>query len=156
MVKAIVVLLIGLILLGGAAFGGWTIYQKYFEPPHEEAPPPPPPLPATAFLRMSSIVVPIIAKDPATGRDKVEQFVTFVATVEVVETELVKAQGMKVIIQDRLFRELYGAADERKIMRGNLVDLEEVKKVMKAAAIKVLGPDAVRDVLLQVVTQRHL
>lgn len=149
MVKAILVLIIGLILLGGAGYGGWVVYNQYFVEHTEEPPPPPPPAP-TAFIRMTPIVVPLI------GRTRVEQFVTFVVTIEVLASEQLYAVARVPIIRDRLLRDLYDAVDRKTIMRGELIDLAKAKKVMIESAGKVLGEATVRDVLLQVVTQREL
>lgn len=150
MVKAIIVLVIGLVLLGGAGFGGWTLYNQYFVEQKDAPPPPPPPPPPTAFIRMTSIVVPLI------GDKKVEQFVTFVVSIEVLATEQPRGAALIPKLRDQFLRDLYDAVDRKTIMRGALVDIVAAKKVMKASAVKVLGEEAVRDVLVQVVTQRNL
>lgn len=150
MIKAIIVLVIGLGLLGGAGFGGWVLYNQYFVE-HADAPPPsPPPPPPTAFIRMTPIVVPMI------GDKKVEQFVSFVVSIEVLASDQPRGAALMPRLRDQFIRDLYDAVDRKTIMRGALVDLAAAKKVMKAAAVKVLGEENVRDVLVQVVTQRNL
>jgi len=150
MVKAIIVLVIGLALLGGAGYGGWILYNQYFGPQEDAPPPPPPPPPPTSFIRMTPVVVPMI------GDGRVEQFVTFVVSIEVLATEQPRGAQLMPRLRDQFIRDLYDAVDRKSIMRGALVDLAAAKKVMRASAVKVLGEETVRDVLVQVVTQRNL
>lgn len=150
MVKAIIVLVIGLFLLGGAGFGGWILYNEYFGPKEDAPPPPPPPPPPTAYIRMTPIVVPMI------GDKRVEQFVTFVVSIEVLANEQPRGAALMPRLRDQFLRDLYDAVDRKTIMHGALVDLAAAKAVMKKSAAKVLGDEAVRDVLIQVVTQRNL
>lgn len=149
MVKAIIVLVIGLGLLGGAGFGGWILYNQYFGP-QEDVPPPPPPPPPTSFIRMAPVVVPMI------GDNRVEQFVTFVVSIEVLASQQPRGAQLMPRLRDQFIRDLYDAVDRKSIMRGALVDLAAAKKVMRESAVKVLGEETVRDVLVQVVTQRNL
>lgn len=151
--KAIILLLFGLLLLGGAAFGGWTLYNKYMVPPtaeelaKREAEKPPPPV---AYIRMNPIVVPVI------GKDKVEQFVTLVTTVEVDAAKLPQAQGHQTQLVDAFITTLYAGVDDKSVMNGPLINIPVVKEKLGAAAAKILGPGVVQGVLIQVVTQRNL
>lgn len=150
--KAIIVLARGVFLLSGAAIGGWVLYHKYIDQVDEAAkePPPPPPKPPSAFVRMAPVVVPLI------GDNKVEQFITIVVAVEVNADQQPLAQANSPRLSDAFLTALYGAVDERTIMRGALIDIPAVKEKLKSAAIKVLGKDMVQDVLVQVVMQRSL
>lgn len=153
MVKAIIVLVLGIVLLGGAGFGGWTLYQKYMVP-HEgeepKKPEPPPPPPPTAYIRMAPIAVPVI------GPKRVEQFVSVVVTVEVVADKLPMMQARQPMLVDGFLTALYGALDDKSVMTGNLVNLAAVKEKLMEVATRVGGPGVVQNVLIQVVTQRGL
>ncbi|HEY0836766.1 MAG TPA: hypothetical protein VGE72_22845 [Azospirillum sp.] len=149
--KAIILLVFGLALLGGAGYGGWMLYQKYVvgeqgePPPPKEVPPPP-----TAYVRMTPIAI------PAIGRDRVEQFVTVVVTIEVVADQQARSAQNIPRLTDAFITTLYAAVDDKSVLSGALVNIPVVKEKLIAAATKVLGEGVVRDVLVQVVTQRKL
>lgn len=151
--KAIILLLFGLALLGGAAFGGWTLYNKFMIPPtpeelaKREAEKPPPPI---AYVRISPIVVPMI------GKDKVEQFVTIVATIEVDAAKQPQAAANVPRLVDAFIATVYAGVDDKSLMNGPLINIPAVKEKLTAAAARVLGPGVVQGVLVQVVTQRNL
>ncbi len=152
MIKAVLVLVFGLALLGGAGFGGWTLYQVYIVGVEEaeEKEPEPPPRPVTAFVRLDPIVVPKI------GRREVEQFLTVVVTLEVVAERQSFAQARRPLVHDAFIMALYEGADDGSILRGSLVDIAAVKRKLTDVAKKVLGDGVVWDVLIQVVTQRRV
>ncbi|MDR6771149.1 hypothetical protein [Azospirillum sp. BE72] len=152
MVKALIVLVLGIVLLGGASFGGWFVYQKYFTE-HPDAPPKkvePPPKPPTAFVRLPPLVVPMI------GPSRVEQFVTVVVAVEVVLDKQPLAQANQPRLTDAFLTALYGGIADQSILNGALVNIPAVKAKLVEAAGKIIGKDAVQDVLVQAVTQRNL
>jgi flagellar FliL protein len=150
--KAIILLIFGLALLGGAGYGGWMLYQKYIlgEEVAEPAPPKDVPPPPTAYVRMAPIAIPSI------GRDRVEQFVTVVVTVEVVADQQPRAAQNVPRLTDAFITTLYGAVDDKTVLHGALVNIPAIKEKLTEAATKVLGDGVVRDVLVQVVTQRKL
>lgn len=150
--KAFIVLALGVFLLAGAAVGGWVLYFKFMAAKEEAAnePPPPPPKPPTAFVRVPSIVVPVI------GENKVQQFVTIVVTVEVTAELQPMAQAHQPLLNDAFLTTLYGAVDDRSIFRGKLIDIAALKEKLHTAAAKILGKDTVHDVLVQIVMQRNL
>ncbi|CAO3400095.1 hypothetical protein [Azospirillum palustre] len=152
MVKALIVLVLGIVLLGGASFGGWFVYQKYFIE-HPDAPPKkvePPPKPPTAFVRLPPLVVPMI------GPTRVEQFVTVVVAVEVLLEKQPMVQANQPRLTDAFLTALYGGVADKSILNGALVNIPAVKAKLVEAAGKVVGKDAVYDVLVQAVTQRNL
>lgn len=151
MVKALIVLVLGIVLLGGASFGGWFVYQKYFTPhPEEPKKVEPPPKPPTAFVRLPPLVVPMI------GPSRVEQFVTVVVAVEVILEQQPMVQANQPRLTDAFLTALYGGIADKSILNGALVNIPAVKEKLKEAAGKVVGKDAVYDVLVQAVTQRNL
>lgn len=150
-VKALIVLVLGVLLLGGAGFGGWFVYDKYFvvhegEPKKEE----PPPKPPTAFVRIPPLVVPMI------GPSRVEQFVTVVATVEVVLEHQPMVQANQPRLVDALLSALYAGIADKTVVKNGLVSIPAVKEKFIEAARKVVGQAVVQDVLIQAVTQRNL
>lgn len=152
MVKALIVLVLGIVLLGGASFGGWFVYQNYFverpdAPPKKVEPPPKPP---TAFVRLPPLVVPMI------GPTRVEQFVTVVVAVEVLLEKQPMVQANQPRLTDAFLTALYGGIADQSILNGPLVNIPAVKAKLVEAAGKVVGKDAVYDVLVQAVTQRNL
>ncbi|KAA0597195.1 flagellar basal body-associated protein FliL [Azospirillum lipoferum] len=151
MVKALIVLVLGIVLLGGASFGGWFVYQKYFVPhPEEPKKVEPPPKPPTAFVRLPPLVVPMI------GPSRVEQFVTVVVAVEVHLEKQPIVQANQPRLTDAFLTALYGGIADQSILSGALVNIPAVKTKLVEAAAKVVGKDAVYDVLVQAVTQRNL
>ncbi|ALG71083.1 hypothetical protein VY88_03370 [Azospirillum thiophilum] len=151
MVKALIVLVLGIVLLGGASVGGWFAYQKYYvdrqdEPKKVE----PPPKPPTAFVRLPPLVVPMI------GPSRVEQFVTVVVAVEVVLEKQPMVQANQPRLTDAFLTALYGGIADQSILKGALVNIPAVKAKLVEAAGKIVGKDAVQDVLVQAVTQRNL
>lgn len=151
MVKALIVLVLGLVLLVGAGVGGWYLYNTYMVPhegePKKEEPPPKPP---TAFVRLPPLVVPVI------GSKRAEQFVTVVVALEVLLDKQPMVQQHQPILTDRFLTVLYGAIDEKTVMNGALVNIPAVKEKLSQAAAKVVGPGVVQNVLVQAVTQRNL
>ncbi|MBY6261468.1 hypothetical protein EI613_05925 [Azospirillum sp. 412522] len=151
MVKALIVLVLGIVLLGGASFGGWFVYQKYFTAhPEEPKKVEPPPKPPTAFVRLAPLVVPMI------GPSRVEQFVTVVVAVEVILEKQPMVQANQPRLTDAFLTALYGGIADQSILSGALVNIPAVKTKLVEAAGKVVGKDAVYDVLVQAVTQRNL
>jgi flagellar protein FliL len=60
-------------------------------------------------------------------------------------------------LMDAYLRELYGALGSgRAMMRGNIVDVEQLKARLEAVTERVVGPDLVSDVLLQSVQQHAM
>lgn len=156
MFKAIIVLVLGLLLLGGAGFGGWKLYNMYFVK-HEEGPKKeePPPAPPTGFVRFDPLVVPVIAA-AREGGDRVTQFITVVVTLEVLLDKVDMTKSYQPKLYDRLLSALYGAVDDKSVMSGALVNIAALKEKLKEAAAKVVGEGVVQNVLVQVVTQRNL
>jgi len=150
-VKAVIVLVLGIALLGGAGYGGWMLYNIYLIPQEgaEKKEEPPPKVP-TSFVRITPLVVPVI------GHKKVEQFVTIVVTMEVVAEKAPMVQAHQPKMVDAFLSTLYGAVDDKSVMTGNLVNIPAVKEKLTEAAAKVVGPGVVQSVLVQVVTQRNL
>ncbi|MBP2230361.1 hypothetical protein [Azospirillum agricola] len=152
MVKALIVLVLGIVLLGGAGFGGWFVYNKYLVPQEGAEPKKvePPPKPPTGFVRLPPLVVPML------GASRVEQFVTVVVTVEVLLEKQPMVQANQTRMTDAFLTALYGGVADKSMMNGGLVNLPAIKEKLAEAGTKVLGPGVVQNVLIQAVTQRNL
>ncbi|MCG5239166.1 hypothetical protein [Azospirillum doebereinerae] len=150
-VKALIVLVLGIVLLGGAGFGGWTLYNKYYVQ-HDETPKKvePPPKPPTGFVRLAPLVV------PAIGANRVEQFVTVVVTVEVLLEKQPMAQANMTRLTDAFLTAMYGGVADKTVLNGGLINIPAVKDKLVEAGNKVLGAGVVQNVLVQAVTQRNL
>nr|WP_246512809.1 hypothetical protein [Azospirillum picis] len=137
--------------MGGAGFGGWFVYQKYFVA-HQDEPKKvePPPKPPTSFVRLAPLVVPMI------GPSRVEQFVTVVVAVEVVQEKQPMVQANQPRLTDAFLTAIYGGIGDKSILSGPLVNIPALKDKLIEAAGKIVGKDAVQDVLVQAVTQRNL
>lgn len=149
--KAIIVLLVGLLLLGGAAIGGWTLYTRYIKPADEAAAePPPPPKPGIAYVRMPTVNVPVI------GENRVRQFVSVVVTLQVDDDKQQAIQGLMPRLQNAVLTKLYELAGTNKILSGTLVDIAGVKAALVEAVGPAIGGPGLQDVLIQAVMQRNL
>jgi len=149
--KAIIVLLIGLLLLGGAAIGGWTLYTQFFKAKEEAAePPPPPPKPGVAYVRIPSVNVPVI------GDKRVTQFIMVTVTLQVDDDKQQAIQGLMPRLQNAVLTKLYELAGSNKILSGSLVDIPGVKAALIEAVGAAIGGPGLQDVLIQAVMQRNL
>lgn len=149
--KAVIVLLVGLLLLGGAAFGGWTLYKQFILGKEEKpAEPPPPPKPGTAYVRIPQINVPVI------GANRVQQFVSVTVTLQVDDNRQVAIQGIMPRLQNAILTKLYEMAGANKIIQGSLVDIGGIKAGLIEAVNPAIGGPGLQDVLIQAVMQRNL
>jgi len=149
--KAIIVLLVGLLLLGGAAVGGWTLYTQFVQTKAEApAEPPPPPKPGTAYVRIPNVNVPVI------GENRVKQFISITVTLQVDDNRQQAIQGLMPRLQNAVLTKLYELAGSNKILSGSLVDIAGVKAALVEAMGPAIGGPGLQDVLIQAVMQRNL
>lgn len=148
--KKVIILLVILLLLGGAGFGGWWFYIKSQDAAAaEEEQKKSHKQPGT--VRMSPLSIPVI------GTQKTEMFITLMVTLEVESQDLVMdVQHQMPRLVDAFLITLYGSLNEGDMLNGRLVNLIQVKEKLYKAAVKVLGPNIVREVLVQTVTRRML
>lgn len=156
----ILLLLFGALFMAGAGFGaGWYVFVElgygHAAEEDEEAgqaqAPPPPSSGVPLFVNIGPLTVPVLASE------RIDQFVTLLVAVEVGDAataERVRAQGPR--LTDAYLTSLYGAVASGTMIRAGLLDLAQVKEHLNAASRRVLGQEAFRDVLVQVVTQRPM
>lgn len=100
------------------------------------------------YLDMKPLVLPIITEKGLT------QQVSLVISLEVPYGTKDKVKAMEPKLADAYISDLYGALGTgHGLMKNNVIDIPAIKSRLSKNTIKVLGPDKVNDVLLQVVQQ---
>lgn len=150
MVKVFLILLIALLFGGGGFAGGWYLFAKKDGAVAVAAPPPPPPVNAApVFVKVGPLILPVI------GTTRVEQFITLVVDLEVGDdTTADKLRVEMPRVEDAFLQTLYGGFATGTLLDHGIVNVVEVKSRLTAAVQKMFGNNIVRNVLIQVVTQR--
>jgi hypothetical protein len=100
------------------------------------------------YLDMKPLVLPIITEKGLT------QQVSLVISLEVPYGTKDKVKAMEPKLADAYISDLYGALGTgHGLMKNNVIDIPAIKARLSKNTLKVLGPDKVNDVLLQVVQQ---
>lgn len=103
------------------------------------------------YVAMQPFILPVI------GDKGPEQLVTLMISLEVENQEAADSVKSKLPrLNDAYLETLYGALDTRSINRGSLVDITRIKQRLQAPTERVLGKDAVKNILVQAVAQRRL
>lgn len=110
------------------------------------------PHPEFAYIKLDLINLPII-----TSRGLTQQ-VSLMVSIEVGWDEKEKVANYKPRLADAYIQDLYGAIGAgHALMKGNIVDVAQIKQRLIDVTDKVLGPDLkAHGVLLQVVQQRAM
>jgi hypothetical protein len=106
------------------------------------------PPPEFEYVELKPLVLPIITEKGLT------QQVSLLVSLEIPygKTEHIKAMAPK--LADAYISDLYGAlGNNEAMMRGGVVDVTAIKERLTADTTRVLGPDKVHEVLLQVMQQ---
>ena len=150
--KGVVLLVVGVLLLLGAAGGGYYAYTKYFSASAEPAPPPkPPPPPPPIYVRIPPFAVPVV------GADRVEQIITMVVLLHVVDQSAADTVSARMArVSDTFMTTIYGAIDEGDILKGAIVNVPGLKARLQALSDHLFGPNVVKEVLVQTILQRRL
>lgn len=161
--KKLIVAVVALLLLGGVGFAAYT----YFGTPAEaaavegdkekavtkeqaekdkaaaDA--------AIAFVKMDSLVLPIV------GKNGVSQVINLSITLEV-KDELTAKEIEKLTprLRDAYIQDMYGVLTQKSAMADGVVQVDFIKTRLNKVTEKVLGPDKVKDVLLQTLQQRKV
>jgi flagellar FliL protein len=108
-------------------------------------------VPEFEYYELAPLVLPIITE---TG---VTQQVSLVVSLELPFGKKSEVEPYEPRLADAYLQELYGALGAGEaMMHGNIVDVQAVKSRLGEITTRVLGPDKVNSVLLQVVQQRRL
>jgi flagellar FliL protein len=160
--KKVILGLAALALLGGVAFGAYTFFgspaeaaataeSKEAEKAAEEAAKEGEEgAPETAeFVKMDPLVLPIVDKNG------VSQVVNLVVALEVGSPEAAKeVEKLLPRLKDAFIRDMYGVLTRQAAMEGGVLQVGYIKGRLNKIAVKILGEDKVKDVLLQTVQQR--
>lgn len=164
--KMAVIALVAVLLLGGGAAGAYFYFAKPAEASAgplneakkaeheakvekakegEEAP-------KAQFVALDALILPIIDDSGVT------QTVTMLVSLEVTDEATAKeVTNLTPRVKDAFIQDMYGSLNRKNAMNASgLVDVASIKARLNKVALKVLGPDKVKDVLLQVVTQRPI
>lgn len=117
-----------------------------------EAADPNAPHPEFAYIQLDPINLPIITAKGLT------QQVSLMVSLEVAFDNKEKVTIFKPRLADAYIQDLYGAIGAGyALMKGNVVDVQQIKQRLTTVTDKVLGPDLkANGVLLQVVQQRKM
>ena len=101
------------------------------------------------FVELDPLILPII------DADGISQVVSMVIALEVSNPEAkAKIEKLTPRLKDAYIQDMYGVLNDQAAMEGGVVQVGYIKKRLSAITIKILGEEAVNDVLLQVVQQR--
>jgi len=101
------------------------------------------------YVHLAPMIMPIISDEG------VEQIVTFQIDIEVADFD--QAEHIETImprVVDALMQALYGGLGQGSLRQGKLVNVAKIKTKAFNALTTLLGPNEVRDVLIQGVAQR--
>ena len=147
MKRALVSTLI-LLILAAAGLAGWVVLGRSSA---EAASGAARPEGEMRFVKMSPLFLPVL------GARRIEQTIGLVVALELEDptnAALVEQSGPK--LTDAFISELYGSLDASRLGQGGLVNIDQVKGKLGRASDRVLGEGVVKEVLVQMVSQRPL
>ena len=153
--KKAIIAIIAVALLGGGGFGAYLFFNKPAEATEtkeaakaaedaKEAAPP-------TFVELKPLVLPVVDKDG------VSQIISIVISVETDDpAKAAQVEMMRPRLTDAYIQGMYGVLNSKSVMEGGILQVGYIKSRLHAITVKVMGKDKVKDVLLQVVQQRHV
>jgi flagellar basal body-associated protein FliL len=103
------------------------------------------------YVHLNPMVLPVISDAG------VEQLITVVIDIEVTDFDVAdKIHSHMPQVMDSLMTSLYGGLGQGSLRHGKLVDVSKIKAKATTAMESVVGPDAIKNVLVQSVSQRML
>ena len=150
--KKLLFILIPILLLGGGGFAAWFFLLREQPVATEEAVNEPEEVVDPVYVEFNPIQLPVLR------HDTVEQVVTMVVALEVMDQEAAdRVIALAPRLNDALMQDLYGALDAGRIVGANgMVDVSRLKNRIVASSDLVLGEGVVLDALVQMVAQRPL
>jgi len=146
----LVLILILIPLIAGGGVAGWYFLWPRDESAAAEAEAPPPP-PVLNVVNMPTIQVSMVSED------RPEQFVTLRFALEVASPDdVARVQGRQAHLTSALIETLYRALADEDMVRGGVIDLPALRRVILRTCERVLGRDVVERVLIQNIAQRQL
>lgn len=154
--KKLIIAVIALLILGGGGFGAYLFFNKPAEATESkeaekaaatakaELVPP-------SFVEMKPLVLPVVDKDG------VSQIISLVISLETDDpANVAQIELMKPRLTDAYIQGMYGVLNSKAVMDGGILQVGYIKARLNAITAKVMGENKVKDVLLQVVQQRHV
>ena len=140
MKRVIFIFILGALLLTGAAYA----QEARVDP---DAPPP-----EFEYVVLDALSLPVITTKGLT------QQVSLIISLEIASDQKGEISAFKPRLADAYIQDLYGALGAgHAMMRGNVIDVQQIKQRLTSVTGKVLGPDLkVHDVLLSVLQQRPM
>lgn len=105
--------------------------------------------PADRYVQLDPIIVPVLQKD---GLQQVVSMVVVIEAKDADKADIVRDKKPK--LADAFLSDMYGVFSRPENLDNGIVKISELKTRMMELAAKILGPDVVADVLLQVLQQR--
>lgn len=158
--KAIVIGVLALAVLGGGGFGAYSYFLKPAEAAvpevdaakeeaaHKEAAAHDPahPLP---LVELSPMNVPVI------DREGVSQTVSLVISIEALDVPSAdKIKSMEPKLKSAYIQEMYGILGRHAALKGGVLHVSAIKDRLDEVSEKILGKDVIHGVVLQVLQQR--
>lgn len=104
--------------------------------------------PKTAYISMEPIILPII------DRDGISQTISMVISLEVSdEGKLAEIQDKLPKLADAYLSDMYGTLSKKASMEHGVIKVSQLKARLMVITNRIMGPDAVNSVLLQVLQQ---
>jgi flagellar basal body-associated protein FliL len=142
------------VLLIGAAAGAGGMWFFGFRSETASAAPAPmklAPVEQPIFVELPPMALPILEAD------RVQQMIAFTIAIEVPSIDAASAvKALRPAISDAILQDLYGALDRNRLLKGRVVDAEQLKVELAKSVTRVAGADQVKGVLVQKLAQRAL
>lgn len=155
--KKLVIAVVALLLFGGGGFGAYLFFNKPAEATESkeakkgaeaskegEAA-------APSFVEMKPLVLPIV------DQNGVSQIISIVISLETDDAaKVAEIELMRPRLTDAYIQGMYGVLSSKAVMEGGVLQVGYIKSRLHKITTKVMGENKVKDVLLQVVQQRHV
>lgn len=158
--KMAVIALIAVVLLGGGAAGAYFYFSKPAEAaggPMDEAKKAEHEAKAAEAAKIQEFVGLDVLVLPIIDESGVTQTITMVVSLEVPDAAAA-AEAKRFIprLKDAYIQDMYGALNRKNVMKDGVIQVALIKERLNRVTKKVLGPEKVNDVLLQIVQQRSV
>ncbi len=152
--KKLIIASIALLIFGACGVGAYMFFNnsaqateskeaKKEEAKTEVAPP--------TYVEMKPLVLPVVDKNG------VSQIISIVISLEVDDpAKAANAEALKPRLTDAYIQGMYGVLSSQSVMADGILQVGYIKDRLNHITTKVLGENQVKDVLLQVVQQRHV
>lgn len=160
--KAIVLGVLALAVLGGGGFGAYSYFMKPAEaavPPGDHAVAPAEEEHAAAesgehkeplpVVELSPMIVPVIDRE---GISQVVSLIIAIEALDIIAADKVKYYEPK--LKNAYIKEMYGILNRHAALKGGVLQIADIKAHLNKVSEKILGEHVISNVMLQVVQQR--